>query len=328
MAENLNIEPLVFEIENVIRKGVNKILKDYINRTTILENTHKQILSVLNDLNNGDYETHNYKSEEDDSIFFTIKEMTKELVCQEVKKVEEFVYNLENKFDKLEKNHNSMFELFDKISNSIQKLNEDIQSLKNSNSEVNSKEDLHNLSIQNVIKPSLISACENENIKFEINENYEEEKTPELELLNFVSGNESEEELEKESEKDSEEELEEDKDIDDEIETEKSESEEENEDDMKEEEIKSELEEVNDEEAEVNDEEAEVNEEEEAEVNEEEEEVNEEEEELFEIEIDEVTYCTNNDENGFIYELTEDGDVGGKIGYLKDSEPFFYADEK
>jgi hypothetical protein len=54
----------------------------------------------------------------------------------------------------------------------------------------------------------------------------------------------------------------------------------------------------------------------------------EEDEELFEIEIDDVTYCTNNDENGFIYELTEEGDVGAKVGYLKDSEPFFYADEK
>jgi hypothetical protein len=52
-----------------------------------------------------------------------------------------------------------------------------------------------------------------------------------------------------------------------------------------------------------------------------------EEEELFEIEIDDVTYCTNNDENGFIYELSEDGDVGEKVGYFKDSEPFFYADE-
>jgi hypothetical protein len=53
-----------------------------------------------------------------------------------------------------------------------------------------------------------------------------------------------------------------------------------------------------------------------------------EEEEFIEIDIDDVTYCTNNEENGFIYELTEDGDVGEKIGYLKDGEPFFYADEK
>ena len=51
-------------------------------------------------------------------------------------------------------------------------------------------------------------------------------------------------------------------------------------------------------------------------------------EEYIEIDIDDITYCTNNEENGFIYELTEDGDVGDKVGYLKDGEPFFYADEK
>ena len=67
--------------------------------------------------------------------------------------------------------------------------------------------------------------------------------------------------------------------------------------------------------------------EEEAEASEEEAEASEE-EEYIEIDIDDVTYCTNNEDNGFIYELTEDGDVGNKVGYLKDGEPFFYADEK
>jgi hypothetical protein len=39
-------------------------------------------------------------------------------------------------------------------------------------------------------------------------------------------------------------------------------------------------------------------------------------------------YCTNNEDNGFIYQLTEDGNVGEKVGYFKDGEPFFYAEEK
>ena len=47
----------------------------------------------------------------------------------------------------------------------------------------------------------------------------------------------------------------------------------------------------------------------------------------FEIEIDDVTYCTNDDENGFIWELTEEGEQGNKVGYFKEGEPFFYADE-
>ena len=48
----------------------------------------------------------------------------------------------------------------------------------------------------------------------------------------------------------------------------------------------------------------------------------------FEIEIDGVNYCTNNEDNGFIYQMTSDGDVGEKVGYLKEGEPFFADDEK
>ena len=49
----------------------------------------------------------------------------------------------------------------------------------------------------------------------------------------------------------------------------------------------------------------------------------EEEEELIEIEIDDITYCTNDENNGLIYELDKDGNVGETVGYLKDGEPFF-----
>jgi hypothetical protein len=84
-------------------------------------------------------------------------------------------------------------------------------------------------------------------------------------------------------------------------------------------------------ETEEEDEEEEVEteeEEEEEEVKEEKKvEIEEEEEELVEIEIDDITYCTNDEENGFIYELSEEGEVGDKVGYLKEGEPFFYAEE-
>jgi len=50
----------------------------------------------------------------------------------------------------------------------------------------------------------------------------------------------------------------------------------------------------------------------------------EEEEEYFEIEIDDITYYTNDEENGIIYEVTKEEDVGKKVGYLKDGEPYFY----
>jgi len=73
--------------------------------------------------------------------------------------------------------------------------------------------------------------------------------------------------------------------------------------------------------------EEEVDEEESVETETKEEEDDEEEEELFEIEIDDITYCTNDENNGYIYEYKNE-EVGDKIGYFKEGEPFFYADEK
>lgn len=49
----------------------------------------------------------------------------------------------------------------------------------------------------------------------------------------------------------------------------------------------------------------------------------EEEEEVFEIEIDDVTYFATDEENGVIYEMTKDGDIGKKVGVIKDGEPVF-----
>ena len=56
-----------------------------------------------------------------------------------------------------------------------------------------------------------------------------------------------------------------------------------------------------------------------------EEEANEEEEgeEVFELEIDGVTYYATDEENGPLYEVKEDGDIGDQVGVLKDGEPIF-----
>ena len=44
---------------------------------------------------------------------------------------------------------------------------------------------------------------------------------------------------------------------------------------------------------------------------------------MFEIEIDDVTYFATDEENGILYEVTKDGDVGKKVGIIKDGEPIF-----
>ena len=49
----------------------------------------------------------------------------------------------------------------------------------------------------------------------------------------------------------------------------------------------------------------------------------EDEEEVFEIEIDDVTYFATDEENGILYEVTKDGEVGKKVGIIKDGEPIF-----
>jgi cobalamin biosynthesis protein CobT len=52
------------------------------------------------------------------------------------------------------------------------------------------------------------------------------------------------------------------------------------------------------------------------------EETKEEEEELFEIELNGKTYCTDNEQNGKIYELIDD-EIGQQVGYLKNGKPIF-----
>ena len=49
----------------------------------------------------------------------------------------------------------------------------------------------------------------------------------------------------------------------------------------------------------------------------------EEEEEVFEIEIDDITYYATHEENGILYEVDKDGEVGKKVGIIKDGEPIF-----
>jgi hypothetical protein len=375
--DNFNIEPLVFEIENVVKNGLNKILNEYIHRYELLENTHQQIMrlpSVLNELNIN----HNSYSERE------IKDR-----CESFKKCNispEFSI-INNKISIIEQKYESVSDILFKILNKLEALNDDVKMIKETKT-VETKlvvsDQTQQLSSTLTVlkcKSSIVSACENENIKFEINDS-DDSSCDECEVNNSKDDKEvevvdEEEEVDKEV-VDEEEVVDEDEEVDKEV--------------VDEEEVVDEDEEVVDEEEEVVDEEVVDEEEEKNELNEEqkllllkfntprplcsecdcrvmsdeyitvvdgknycggckpkdddveteesesdeEEESDkeesdkeeEEEEELSEIEIDDITYCTNDEENGFIYELTKDGDVGEKVGYLKEGEPFFYADEK
>jgi len=58
---------------------------------------------------------------------------------------------------------------------------------------------------------------------------------------------------------------------------------------------------------------------------EQEEKVEEDDEEVFEIEIDDVTYFATDEENGILYEADENGEVGKKVGIIKNGEPQFLS---
>ena len=103
--DNFNTETLLKEINDVIKKGLNSILKNYMDRYNLLEKTHKQIMmlpSVVNEINeNTSYESDendsNKNSQEDEPIFVSITEMTKGIVNEEIKIVEQKIVSLEKK---------------------------------------------------------------------------------------------------------------------------------------------------------------------------------------------------------------------------------------
>jgi len=318
--DSFNIEPLVFEIENVIKNGLKVMLKDYIVRHDLLEKTHKQIMklpSVMNEINK---ECESVSESEDDmvedkSMSISISDITRDLVKKEISYIE-------SKLDRIEKKYESISPLISKILDKLELINDEVKVLKEKPKETIKIVQMdHKKSY--IIKPSIVSACENENIKFEIDDEDEDDvKVKKQEIIikdedeliccecncrvisykyitiiddkNYCGAcnpkGEDEELVEEEEELvDEEEEL-----VDEEV--------------VEEEELVE-----DDVETEASNEEVEPD--------------PTEEEELEIITIDDIDYCTNDVNNGFIWELSEDGEQGDKIGYLKEGEPFFYADE-
>ena len=324
--ESFNIEPLVFEIQNVIKNGLKVLLKDYIDRHDLLEKTHKQIMklpSVMNEINKGgnsDSES-DLEPGEDKSIFISISDMTRDLVKKEMSYVE-------SKLDRIEKKYESISPLISKILDKLESINAEVKVLKETpRDNIKIVQMDHEKSyISNIIKPSIVSACENENIKFEIEENDDEEE---------------EEEDEEEDDEEIVEPIKVKKEViiieDEELEEDVIEEEEDDviEEDIIEAVVVADIKKEVEEEVEVEEEDEVETEASDEEEEDEEEEVipaptkveKEEEEELEIITIDDIDYCTNDLENGFIWELNEDGEQCDKIGYLKEGEPFFYADE-
>jgi hypothetical protein len=319
-SNNFNTEPLLKEIANVINSGLHKILNEYVDKYNLMEQTHKQIVQLATGVS--------IESQNNFDIVNSISKNTennKNITSDQVQVNDKFD-KLQVKMDTLEK---FIYPLLDNILTKLTTLTNEINSIKllphqsstpTPTPTINpTPSEITHICIcdKQILKNASVSSSEKENIQLEIIEEY------------------TREDLESEDDEENVEQVKEEKvekeviviDDDDELEEEEEEVIEEVKKIVviKEEKV---TEKVLDkvvvkketvEEVIVTDDDVETEEEDEEE---------EEEEEFLEIDIDDITYCTNNEENGFIYELKEDGDVGNKVGYLKEGEPFFYADEK
>jgi len=279
-----NTKSLMTNLNNVLENGVKELLKDFIDRYILLEETHKQILSLLSSTNN-----------------------------QPILKTEANKYNYEEELC-YKKNVNLTLT---EMTNVINELKQEIKELKSCK--------------ENPVLETILETEANPEIKIVNIIPQKEENVEEEHIILKIEEDESEivKENEEEDDDEEEEEADEEEENDDE-EEEEADEEEENDDeeaDEKEEEEEADEEEESDEKEEADEKEEEEADEEEESDEKEKEEEEEADEELFEIEIDDVTYCTNDEVNGFIYELTEDGDVGKKQGYFKEGEPIFYNEK-
>ena len=305
----LNTEEIATEVNNVIKKGLDKLLGDYLYRYELLEQTHDAIMnlpSVRNHLN---------------------QDPLPRQQCNTETKIDDVKYS----------------QMIEKLLKRIDELTFEVNQLKQT-----CKKESTDIRMDDEVK--VVKLEQRENIRLEIEEDAdtsasEADEASEVDDLTVASLEEEAEEEDGEAEEEEEENICSECDckviLDEDIIVVDGKkycgacdptSSKEEEDDVEEvivEEVKSSVEVVEETEEEEDDVETEKSESVASEAGEEVAEAEaEEEEEFIEIDIDDVTYCTNNEENGFIYELTEDGDVGDKVGYLKDGEPFFYADEK
>jgi len=334
-----NTEPILSEIDNVIKNGLTKLLSEHLDRYELLEKTHQAIMclpSVLNEMNH-QYIIDNSKTQ------FLEKEKEKEKEKEQEKKNEIDVKSIMLFTEELiktevDKQYASIIPLFEKMLTKIEKLTNEVNELKSKNTkdiEIEDPQEKENIKLE-------IDELEEEEQEVDDVEEEEEEQevddVEEQEEEEEVDDVEEEEELEVDDVEEEEEELEvDDVEEEEQKETDNTEVEEEQkeiefddvevstEEDVEKQDVKIVEENEDDVETEKSESDAEIDVEEE--VNETQNVIEDAEDEYFEIDIDDTTYCTTDEENGFIYELTEDGDIGTKVGYLKDGEPFFYADE-
>jgi len=251
---NFDTQPLLNEINDVVKNGLQEILKDHMKRHWLLEETHDKLVNLPSVKQYYGCDECKYEPRVEVKIEPKPEIEIHDSVKEDISKL---IHNLDDKINNLWKIHGDYFV---KIENKLDELKNEIDNLKHESK-----------------TPSNFSSIEKENITLEIVDDAVCESKIEDDVEEEV-----EEEVEEVEEEEEEEEVEE---------------------------VEEELEEEEVESVETETKDAVVEEEEE--------------EELIEIEIDDITYCTNNEENGIIYELDKEGNVGNKVGYLKEGDAYF-----
>ena len=384
-------QSILNEVDLVVQKGLNEILKDYIDKYNLYHQTYIGVLnlpavkelhlSAINVDNNerthpemDSYvknECHDLNANVRSELIEVIGNITKEYMEGEIKNLEKTVLT---NFQSFTSSNNLMIQ---KMLLHFEYMKEEIKEIRRELSERKQIVDLSNCH-DNEDQPSsyktVVIKEEKENIILNIDEteeNTQEEVQDEEDQVEDEEEEDDEVEDDEELVEDEEEEddeVEDDEVEDDEVEEEEDQVEKEEEDQVEkeeeedqvekeeedqveeeEEELVEDEEDEEEEDEEEEDEEDEEDEEEEDQVEkeeedqvekekeelveeedqvdteaEDEEEEDEEEEDFFEVEIGDKSYCTSNEVNGFIYELTDDGDVGEKVGVYKNSVATFF----
>jgi hypothetical protein len=328
---NYDTTPLLHEIEHVVNKGLSNILNDFNDRYTLLETTQHKIMELLqntigtnkcnnigtSDINNiseihsaSDKNDNSTDEEEDETMFVSIQDMTKELVKNEVEQyrisnAEQMndmrtlihllltkITNLENEVKKINQDEdNSVKEniklVIEEKINLDNNLTTDKNCITNGDNLLNKEKQLESIDSD---------SCGNESSDNESNDNESIDNESNNSITITEPSKKEKESINKEKEEIEENEEKEEKEEKEEIE--------ENEEEEEEDEEQKEKEEEND--------------------DVEEKEQLSEEEELFSIEINNVTYCTNDETNGYIYELLENDDIGNKLGRFKNGKSYFF----
>jgi hypothetical protein len=166
---------LVQEMQFVMRKGLSKMLANFLSRHELLEKTHKQIMllpSVLNELNRSVPEEKPESNNDNNTN-------------KDVEQLHSKINALENKLDTG----------ISTILNIVQELSKEIQQNKEKIAAAKPK-----------IQSSIFASCENENIKVEVEAEESDEEEDVLSEKEEEEDDEEEEEVEEEEEEEVEEE--------------------------------------------------------------------------------------------------------------------------